>query len=285
MTIRPQWARMSPILLGVLAGLVLMTPVSIPGAENAAEAYGPELAELPDWTGVWNITGGLIFPGPEFAVYEEDPAGDDGGFSYGPLPGSYFTGAPYNEQYQGIYDERTRRAREEFIVADPVGGCMLPHGMPRMMGGAPGPTEIIVTPKQTWIIWDYMNELRRIYTDGRPHPPEEEAWPSVMGHSIGHWEGHTLVVDTVNMMEGIFDRTEAPHSDRVHLMERITKIDNDTLEIQMTIEDPVALTRPWQVTRYFRKIEDQQINIEGYYCDNQRNPIIDGNQSATLPGD
>jgi hypothetical protein len=270
------------------AGMVLASAIgSVPAvADTLADAYGDQLAEMPDWTGIWTPIGGIMFPGPEHAVYAEDPAGDEGGLAFGPLPGSYITGVPYKPEYQTMYEEKVRRAAEEFYVDDPVGGCMLPHGMPRVMGGAPGPVEIVQTPKTTYMIWDYMNELRRIYTDGRPHPPPELSWPMVMGHSIGRWEGGTLVVDSRLMREGQFDRTGAPHSDQVHLMERITLLDDGRLEDRMVIEDPVMFTGPWNVTRYFRRIDDQSMMIEGTYCENQRNPYdAEGNQSAILPGD
>ena len=273
-------------VVAALAAALIIASTLANAADNAADAYGPELAKLPDWTGVWTPLEGITFPGPKFTVLAKDPAGGEGGFSYGPLPGSYITGVPYNAEYQKLYDDKVRRGAEEFYVDDPVGGCMLPHGMPRVMGGAPGPIEIVVTPQQTWMIWDYMNELRRIYTDGRSHPSGDDAWPTVMGHSIGHWEGATLVVDTVNMMAGQFDRTAAPHSDQVHLMERITKLADGRLEIQMVIEDAVMFTGLWHVTRYFGKHANQKLNVEGTYCDNQRNPHDDeGNQTATLPGE
>jgi hypothetical protein len=107
----------------------------------------------------------------------------------------------------------------------------------------------------------------------------------VMGHSVGRWEGATLVVDTRLMREGQFDRTGAPHSDQVHLMERI-RMDDGRLRVDMVIEDPVTFTGPWRVTRYFARASDQQMMIEGTYCENQRNPFdAQGNQTATLPGE
>lgn len=270
------------IIASVALG-VFSRVVTAQAAENLAEAYGTALEEMPDWTGIWRPIDLILFPGSAQAVLAEDPAGDDGGFTYGPLPGSYITGVPYNDEYQAVYDQKVRRAAQEFYVDDPVGGCMLPHGMPRVMGGAPGPIEIVQTPKITYLIWDYMNELRRIYTDGRSHPAAEESWPTVMGHSIGHWEGQTLVVDTTNMMAGQFDRTGAPHSNRVHLMERITLLDDGRLQDRMVIEDPVMFTEPWRVTRYFGRVEDQMVNVEGTYCDNQRNPHdAQGNQTVSF---
>jgi len=259
-----------------------------PPAASLGAAWGTKLETLPDWTGIWFITGGFSFPGLAATITAKDPA-QDGGFSYGELPGTYFTGAPYKPEYQKIYDERVRLARDEFKVYDPMGSCIIPHGMPRIMGGGPGPTEIIVTPEQTTMIWDYMNEMRRIYTDGRPHPAAGEFEPTVMGHSIGHWEGQTLVVDTRFMRKGIYDRSGAPHSDQVHLMERIARTDPDTLEFQMTIEDPVMLTAPWHVTRTFRRMgtagRPAPLEVEGSYCDNSRNPVSEQGQTAILPGE
>lgn len=269
----------------LIVPLSMSSPLTGHAAGNAAEAYGPQLAELPDWTGVWGLTGGLLFPGHEFTVYPHDPAGGEG-FSYGPLPGSYITGVPYNETWQRRYDETVRLALEEHIVNDPIGGCQLPHGMPRVVGSGPGNMEIIITPQQTTMIWEWMNQIRRIYTDGRPHPPEEEYWPTVMGHSIGHWEGHTLVVDTAFMRENILDRSGAPHSDQIRLRERITRIDEQTLKFEMVLTDPLAFTGPWEVTRYYKKRQGEHINIEGLYCENQRNPLgEDGEHTAILPGD
>lgn len=254
-------------------------------AANLGAAWGNALEKLPDWTGQWFLNGGFSFPGLADTVGVKDPAAD-GGFSYGELPGTYFTGAPYKPEYQKIYDERVRLARDEFKVFDPMGSCIVPHGMPRIVGGGPGPTEFIITPEQTTIIWDYMNEMRRVYTDGRPHPPEREFPHTVMGHSIGHWEGDTLVVDTTHMRKGIFDRSGAPHSEQVHVMERIRQIDPNTMEFQMTIEDPVVFTKPWKVTRTMRRLgapgTRAPLEIEGSYCENHRNPITESGQSAVL---
>lgn len=269
----------------LLATIVSWGAARAQSADNLAQAYGDALEDMPDWTGIWNPVGGIMFPGPEYAVYADDPAGEEGGLTFGPLPGSYITGVPYKPEYQALYDQKVKRAAEDFYVDDPVGGCMLPHGMPRVMGGAPGPVEIVQTPDVTYMIWDYMNELRRIYTDGRSHPGPEASWPMVMGHSIGHWEDGTLVVDTRLMREGQFDRTGAPHSDRVHLMERIRLADDGRLRVDMVVEDPVMFTGPWSVTRYFARVDDQNMTIEGTYCENQRNPYdAQGNQSAVLPG-
>jgi hypothetical protein len=283
-------AALAALLCGAGCGTSSQQPAEPGGAAplpaaNLGAAWGGRLDTLPDWTGQWFLNDGLSFPGSAQTVAVKDPA-QDGGFSYGELPGTYFTGAPYTPEYQKIYDERVRLARDEFKVFDPMSSCIVPHGMPRILGGGPGPTELIVTPEETVIIWDYMNEMVRVYTDGRPHPPEGEYPHTMMGHSIGHWDGTTLVVDSAMMRTGIFDRSGAPHSDRVHVLQRIRLTDPNTLELRMTIEDPVVFTKPWQVTRTMRRLGSPgtraPLEIEGSYCENSRNPLTPEGQTATL---
>jgi hypothetical protein len=126
--------------------------------------------------------------------------------------------------------------------------------------------EFFVTPKQTWIIWDYMNQTRRIYTDGRGKPGEDLQWPRVMGYSVGRWEGQTLVTETFSMKEGIYDRTGAPHSDQLHITERISRTDANTITVEATLNDPVMFTGPWTVTRHFKKSPKKWESVPGYYC-------------------
>jgi hypothetical protein len=274
---------LSGVLLTVLSACGSREPLPPDAAaalRSQGEAWGDAPTKLPDWTGGWMVVGCCSFPGREFSVTAPDEAGGEGGFSYGEGPGSHFTGAPYRPVYQKLYDARVSAARETKEVYDSMGTCMVPHGMPRIIGGGPGPTEFIVEPGQVTIIWDYMNELRRIHTDGRTHP-SRDAWPpTVMGHSIGHWEGDTLVVDTTHLLPGIYDRSGAPHSDQVHLMERIRRIDGNLIEFDLTIEDPVMFTQPWKLRRNYRHLGDR--TFEGSYCENSRNPVTESGQSAVL---
>jgi hypothetical protein len=85
---------------------------------------------------------------------------------------------------------------------------------------------------------------RTIFLDGRSHP--KELTPSYYGHSIGHWEGDTLVVDTRGFNEGFwFDRTGLPHTEQLHMIERFTRTDSKTLQYRVTIDDPGAYTQAW----------------------------------------
>ena len=234
-------------------------------AGSLGDALGPGWQSLPDWRGTWYLEGPMLFAGPEHAFISRTP-GTSKPFEHGVVPGSYFNGAPYRAEFQKLYDERVAKALKEGVVQDPVDSCTTPHGMPRLMGAGPTAVEFLVTPKQTWIVWDFLNQTRRIYTDGRGHPGEDQKWPRTMGHSVGHWEAQTLVVDTVWMMPGIFDRTGAPHSDQLHLSERITRTDPHTLTVEMTLEDPVMFSAPWHVTRRFRKSSKKWDDVPGTYC-------------------
>ena len=248
-------------------------------APKIGEAYGKAIAELPDWNGSYATLDGLMFD-PSHQVLAP---GSDEAFSTGPLEGSYLTGIPYKPEYQKQYDAAVAESKKG-IVRDPVGDCRQPHGMPRQIGASPGGPEIVVLPSQVRMTWYWFNATRRIYTDGRPHPTGDDLVPSFMGHSIGKWEGDTLVVDTVGMHAGIYDRTEAPHSDQIHLTERIKLVGPNLLQDAMTIEDPVMLTAPWHVTRLFRRT-NKIPQVEAAYCEGGRLEMTDGFQRLVLPGE
>jgi hypothetical protein len=246
-------------------------------APKISQEYAQKLTELPDWTGSWFITGGYLFD-PANAWM---PINNDEAFDTGPLEGSIVRNIPYKPEYQKQY-EKTVADAVQGIITDPVGACQQPHGMPRELGGVPGGPEIIILPNQVRMTYYWFNATRRIYTDGRPHPTGVDLVPTYMGHAIGKWEGDTLVVDTVGMNPGIYDRTGAPHSGEVHVMERMRLVGPDLLEDQIVIEDPVMLTQPWKVTRYMRRMS-RMPQSEGAYCEGGRIDMSSGTQRIVLP--
>ncbi len=248
-------------------------------APRVGEAYAKAIADLPDWNGSWSTDGVLMFD-PAHTVLGP---GTDLAFDTGPLEGSYLTGIPYKPEYQKQY-EAAIAASLKGEVHDPMGDCRQPHGLPRQIGASPGGPEIIMLPSQVRMTWYWFNATRRIYTDGRGHPDGDDLVPSYMGNSIGKWEGDTLVVDTVGMHAGIYDRSEAPHSDQVHLTERIRLIGPDWLEDQMTIEDPVMFTAPWRVIRTFHR-RSHIPQSEAAYCEGGRVEMVGGVQKLVLPGE
>jgi hypothetical protein len=93
--------------------------------------------------------------------------------------------------------------------------------------------------------------MRVIYMDGKPHPKDLDL--SYLGHSVGRWEGKTLVVDSVGFNERFwFDRWGLPHTQQLHIIERFTRVDETTLRYELTIDDPGAYTRPWTTMMQLR---------------------------------
>lgn len=236
----------------------------------AAEAVTPWSA-LPDWSGVWTMQGGTVFD----RATVNDVQGGAGTAGMRERP-------PYTPQWEERYVKNIAGVADG-TFPDPLTFCGIPAGMPRMINQPDG-YDWIVTPGQVWETTENAGGVRRIFTDGRGHPANMPH--TFNGHSIGHWEGDTLVVDTVGMLEDtILDRTGIQLSDQRHVMERIRRIDADTIEDRMTIEDPVALTRPWQIVKTFRK-QPAGTYIFDYACaENNRNPVDENGRTITTDGE
>jgi hypothetical protein len=132
---------------------------------------------------------------------------------------------------------------------DPLLDC-LPPGVPRILL-IPFPMQIVQIPGEVIMLFEYDHYVRHIYTGRREHPKDLQ--PTWMGDSIGRWEGTTLVVDTVGLTEKSWlDQVGHPHSHQLHVVERIRRIDHDTLEDDLTFDDPKAYTRPWTGKRVFK---------------------------------
>jgi hypothetical protein len=252
-----------------LLALLAFTPPAA-AADAAAEARAKAFAALPDWSGVWMGTGTL---------FEQRPGG-------GTNPNADRTlrdYPPYKPEWEAGYSKFLEEVVRPGKYLDPL-TLSYPTGMLRTMAPARG-LQFVVRPEMVWIIHE-RPDIRYIYTDGRPFPPPDELWPTFEGYSIGHWEGDTLVVETVSMMGGVpIDRTGAVLSDKARVVERIRKIDERTMTDEITITDPVALTRPWVVTRRYTKRNERYPRVESVSSlENQRNPIV-GGETKILVGE
>jgi hypothetical protein len=219
--------------------------------------------ELPDWSGVWELVGGTLFD----RATADPPDGRSGEPGVRQRP-------PYNAEWEAKYEaNRVRVAEDRF--PDPVTTCGTPAGYPRLLNIVDG-YEFVVTPKQTWILTENGPNVARIYTDGREHLSEEDIWPTYTGDSVGRWEGDTLVFTTIGLKGEngtIVDRTGAVLSEQMRVATRLRKREDGMMEAVITIEDPVALTRPWTVTKTYRKLEGE-VRIMDYACaENNRNPV------------
>ena len=245
---------MKTLLWGAAASLII----------TASAQAAPARARLPDWSGVWGPSELNIFD--PSALKDPSNKGRDL-YSMRDFP-------PYNAEYGARYDAIIASNRAGKPNNDPAARC-LPLGMPRRMALYPG--EFIIQPQRTTMLFEQYSQARRIWTDGRKHPDDVD--PGFVGHSIGHWEGDTLVVDTVGIRGDLtFDTLGTPHSDALHIIEHLRRTAPDTLEDRITIEDPKAFTRPWEVTRHYTRHKDWQI-LE-YVCENNRN-VPDANGVTT----
>ncbi len=137
---------------------------------------------------------------------------------------------------------------------DPTLNCAAP-GVPYILA-VPTPFEFVHTAGQVIQLFEYNHFVRRIHTDGRTHPSNMSDTGSYewMGHSIGRWDGDTFVIDTVGFNDATWlDRLGHPHSDALHVVERIRRLDQDTLEYGVTIEDPKAYAAPWTGRMIFKR--------------------------------
>ena len=142
---------------------------------------------------------------------------------------------------------------------DPFLKSCEPLGVPRVLL-ANHPFKMVPAASEMIVLYERSHDFREIYMDGRQHPQDLEA--SWWGHSIGKWYGDTLVVDTVGLDERTWlDYQGLPHSDALHVIERYRRLDHDTLQLDLTIDDPKAYTKSWGV-KYLYKLKPWNIGEE-----------------------
>jgi hypothetical protein len=144
---------------------------------------------------------------------------------------------------------------------DPEAKC-LPSGVPRI---SPYPMKIVQTPELIVMLFEgNVHSYRQFFMDGRGH--DKTLDPSFMGESIAHWEGDTLVVDTVNFNDRTWlsSGSAAPHTEQLHVIERYRRPDLGHIEVEITLEDPGALTKPHTFMR--QHTLDTAWEIHEYVC-------------------
>jgi hypothetical protein len=141
----------------------------------------------------------------------------------------------------------------------------LPPGMPAMMTMAYGLEVMQVKDKITFFS-ELNDALRRVYLDGRKPTPKILDDPTYAGYSTGHWEGDTLVVDTVALHPDSFIEGFTPHSEAMTVKERIRFTGPDTLEDRIVVTDSVALTKPWEVVRTYRRATPGNDQLREFAC-------------------
>ena len=236
----------SRLLVGVMAAL----------AAAAVFAATPETADgHPDLTGVWN--GGVT--GPQ--LKSADPltanlASRDGSLVNFERDNALMRRADPNKPlYKPEFWEKVQHGDQNGNTDDPSYGCM-PGGVPRM---GP-PTKIVQTPKELVFLYvsppaqGWGDQYRVIPTDGRAHTPLADLDGTWKGESIGHWEGDTLVVDTIGFNDTSWmDIRGYFHTENMHVVERMRR-EGDALTWEATVEDPDVLMKPWVMNRRVLKL-------------------------------
>jgi hypothetical protein len=203
----------------------------------------------PQLAGVWQIVNAANWD-------LEAHAADDG------IPGglSIVEGGTIPYLPQSLAKRSENRAHRK--TADPVGKCFLP-GVPRDIY-MPYPFEIIETPKYIVLNFEFAHARRIIYLTGSPHVEALDFW---MGDSRGHWEGDTLVVDSTDFNDKTwFDNAGNYHSDKLHVVERLTPNGPDHLSYEATIDDPETFSRPWKISMPIYRRLEQNLQILEYDC-------------------
>lgn len=229
-------------------------------------------AKMPDWSGLWTSAPSDML--------KFDPKQRGNGFSEPLGP----TTAALTPRYQAALEEKFRQIAAG-IEWDPLSDC-LPAGYPRWYT-EPFLREFIVTPDQTWWINEQQSETRRIYTDGRGHVPEEAAQSLWDGDSIGFWDGDTLVVHTIRVIHGQYQRNQPDYSYQTSTVERIRVSDPNTIEADITVWDPKGLRQPWHVVHHFTRATHAGARIDMWSCETNNNVVRTpaGGSQFILPGE
>ncbi len=236
----------------IAAGLAAIA-AAFPASNRADPADGAH----PNLTGTWSRYGGFSRRGvdPRYAA---------------PAPGKMML----KPTYARAYARRAKAEDQSDAAGQPIaapGVDCLPYGMPEMMS-AIYPLEILQTPGQVTIIAEAMSQVRRIYLNETQGKIGDVA-PGYYGHSVGRWEGDTLVVDTIGVKESVLGHNEMPHSDQMRITERFRLVAPDILHDEITVSDPVTLAQPWTFTFAYKRMPHYE--MQEYVCENNHEYIDD----------
>ena len=241
-------------LLLVVTNCVMLAVAgeAVQGAQAASTNTAWDvIKQLPDWSGVW-APAPPAAPPKSAAGQPPVPSAAGGVFGYG---------VPVKPKYAAMRDERMaavrgERGRDKIPLSN--SGLCLPNGTPSNMG--PVAHEYLFSPGRVTILLE-DSEIRRIWTDGRSHVPDDEVNPSFSGDSIGHWEGKTLVVDTINIFPEAQLFIGQRVTEKTRVSERITRIGN-RIRIDTVVDDPELFTKPWAYTRWYVREDGPPIDYE-----------------------
>ena len=256
-------------LILVAAGL-LFAPLLLAQEQGGAPRPAPRLPSgKPDLSGVWTQARGS--PGRHFSAV-------GGGQRQGRVEAGETTAEELmRPEARQKYKEQLAAGKVRTIrrdLYDPTIKACAPLGFLRLIQQG-RPVEIINLPNRLFFRYEVDHFPRDIWMDGRSHPDPSIALPTWMGHSLGRWDGDTLVIDTVGFNDMTYlDSPGHPHSESLHTMERYTRVSYDRLEIQVTFDDPEIYTQPVVGnTLIYSLIPDGEL-IEWVSCDDRIRELL-----------
>ena len=226
-----------PAMLALLASPVLAQEV------GRATAYS-QVTQWPDWSGVWSPGVGA---------------------------GSRTTATPprLTPEGQRLLTEFEAGKTEGRNLQTQAANCV-PNGMPGIMR-LPYPIEFVYSPGRVNILIETYSEIRRIYIDGRPLPEDPD--PFFNGHSVGRWEGNTLVVDTVGISPQVSVIPGLRATEQTRFRERITRVSHDRLVDEITITDPTLFAEPYVMVQNYTLQPDWE--MREYVCQENNRDAAD----------
>jgi hypothetical protein len=249
-----------------LAALALAAAASAAPLVSAASSATPISPGSSRLAGLWNMRG---YVGSAGRTARERIARDVNGNIPPMLPWA-----------RDLLEKRVSDADQAGNLFANSAALCLPQGVPYMIFGAvEGPIQIFEEQGQVSLITEEGAEIWDIYLN-QQHPPREDIEPTYHGDSVGHWEGDTLVIDTLGLnTKTTLDQVGMPHSDAMHVITRVRRTDADTLEFLVTIDDPKTFSGPWTRRVIYKKSKPGERRRE-YVCENNRNqPDAQGHQS------
>ncbi len=233
-------------------------------SEQASGGQSLTWRNMPDWSGLW---------------VRWTPGGN--AFDLQRSPGA-LTSANLRPETAARHEAAVREANEGILYDEALSQCG-PPGFPRWMG-IPFLREFIVRPEQTWLSSETVNNVRRIYTDGRGHPPEIERYPLFYGDSIGFWDEGRLIIHTNQLRASTYARAHPEHSEQTETVEIWRKVADDRILADMWVYDSVNLLEPWYVQFRYDKVPnpDHSLRMRFWHCsENPNNEVFKTPEGST----
>jgi hypothetical protein len=224
---------------------------SLKKAANGGQV-SPPFAQLPDWSGLWTSGGG--------------------GSLFGRAPGGVMP--KLTPAAAAILKKGAELTAQGISYDENLSECG-PPGYPRWLA-IPFLREFVVRPEQTWLSSETVNNVRRIYTDGRGHPSPDDAFPLYYGDSVGFWDGQKLVIHTNQLMARSMGRNQPNQSEQMETVEIWEKTDEGTVKADVWVYDPALYTEPWYMQRRYRQVanSDKALRMNYWHCgENPNNDV------------